>query len=149
MKMVTYYNKKDIVDFYNWMFSEEREKSFIHTSAQAAVDGIEFNSSWERLRTVTHADIENWMESKRNPIRKADPKIEAPQWLQNHMATAPKELQDYVFNVFPERQFDSDVKGLSGSFRWHDTPEDSGFWSCVNRLSWGLSLQILRKKNLL
>jgi hypothetical protein len=65
MKMVTYFNKKDIVDFGNWFFSEEREKSFIHTSAQASVDGIEFNGSFERLRTVTHADIENWMESKR------------------------------------------------------------------------------------
>jgi hypothetical protein len=149
MKMVTYFNKKDLVEFGNYLYSEEREKSFIHTSAQAAVDGIEFNTSWERLRTVTDTDIENWMESKRKPIRKAAPKIEAPQWLQDHMATAPKELQEYVFTVFPERQLPSMANGLSGSFEWDETTEDHDFWSRVNFQNWGAALVELRKKNLL
>jgi len=64
--MVTYFNKKDLVDFGNYLFSEEREKSFIHTSAQAMTEGIEFNSSWERLRTVTHADVCNFIEFQQN-----------------------------------------------------------------------------------
>jgi hypothetical protein len=149
MKMVTYFNKKDIVDFYNWMFSEEREKSFIHTSAQAAVDGIDLISSWDRLRTVTHADIENWMESKRNPIRKAAPKTDVPMWLQDHMATAPKELQNYVFKVFPERLINSNAKSIGASFAWSGTPEDGAFWSNVKHQNWGPALVELRQKNLL
>ena len=64
--MVTYFNKKDLVDFGNYIFSEEREKSFIHTSAQAAVDGIDLISSWDRLRTVTHADVCNFIELQQN-----------------------------------------------------------------------------------
>ena len=65
-KMVTYFNKKDLVEFGNYLFSEERENSFIHTSAQAMTDGIEFNSSWERLRTVTHADVCNFIDMQQN-----------------------------------------------------------------------------------
>lgn len=147
--MVTYFNKKDIVEFYNWMFSEERERSFIHTSVQASTDGIEFNGAWERLRTVTHADIENWMEAKRNPIRKAAPKIEAPKWLVDHMATAPKELQNYVFTVFPESRTNSTHLELAESFVWHGTPEGRIFWLSVNYQNWSLAIHELREKNLL
>ena len=145
--MVTYFNKKDLVEFGNFLFSEERENSFIHTSAQAITDGIEFNSSWERLQTVTHADIENWMESKRKPIRKAAPKIEAPQWLVDHMATAPKKLQNYVFEVFNDR--DEWGRERINSFCWLDTVEGSEFWICVNIKNWEQALDELRKKDLL
>jgi hypothetical protein len=89
------------------------------------------------------------MESKRNPIRKADPKIEAPQWLVDHMATAPKELQEYVFKVFPERRPDSVSKVLSGGLWWEETPEDYFFWESVDLKNWVLALVELRKKNLL
>ena len=152
-KMVTYFNKKDLVEFGNFLFSEERENSFIHTSAQAMTDGIEFNSSWERLRTVTHADVCNFIELQRNKQRatKSQPTKESnvPQWLIDHMATAPKELQNYVFRVFPERQPNKVARNLHGSFAWDETPEDSAFWSCVNRGSWDLALVELREKQLL
>ena len=148
--MVTYFNKKDIVEFGNYLFSEEREKSFIHTSAQAMTDGIEFNSSWERLRTVTDADIENWMESKRKPIRKAAPKIEAPQWLIDHMATAPKELQEYVIKVFPKRDERCNFRTtISGSLPRSETPYDFEFWYFFDRQIWKHALEKLHKKNLL
>ena len=155
--MVTYFNKKDLVEFGNFLFSEEREKSFIHTSAQAAVNGIDLISSWERLRTVTHADVCNFIELQRNKQRatKSQPPKESNVllWLLDHMATAPKELQEYVFKVFPERQPDSEANGLigslSGSFKWDKTPEHHAFWSFVSYKIWDMSLQVLRKKNLL
>lgn len=151
--MVTYFNKKDLVEFGNYLFSEERERSFIHTSAQAAVDGIEFNSSWERLRTVTHADVCNFIDMQRNKQRatKEKPTKESnvPQWLQDHMATAPKELKDYVFKVLPERRTNSTHPDLSKSFVWHGTPEDYSFWSSVDLKDWHLALDVLRQKNLL
>ena len=152
-KMVTYFNKKDLVEFGNYLFSEEREKSFIHTSAQAMTEGIEFNSSWERLRTVTHADVCNFIDMQRNKQRatKSKPTKESnvPQWLVDHMATAPKELQEYVFTVFPERQADSVANGLRGNMTWQGTPEDHEFWSFANHKRWGEALDELRKKNLL
>ena len=151
--MVTYFNKKDLVEFGNFLFSEEREKSFIHTSAQAMTDGIEFNSSWERLRTVTHADVCNFIELQRNKQRatKSKPTKESnvPQWLIDHMATAPKELKNYVFEVFTERCTNINHIDLSLSFRWKETPEDYFFWSSVDLKNWVLALVELRKKDLL
>jgi hypothetical protein len=155
--MVTYFNKKDLVDFGNWMFSEEREKSLIHTSAQAAVDGIDLISSWDRLRTVTHADVCNFIDMQRNKQRatKSQPPKESnvPQWLIDHMATAPKELKNYVFRVFPERQPVSEANGLpgglSGSFPWSETPEGAYFWRCAHTQIWHRAIHELRKKNLL
>ena len=152
--MVTYFNKKDLVEFGNYLFSEEREKSFIHTSAQAAVNGIDLISSWDRLRTVTHADVCNFIDMQRNKqraTRKSQPTKESniPQWLVDHMATAPKELQNYVFRVFPERRPNSVANDLPGSFRWDKTPEGHFFWAFTNRESWDLALMLLRQKNLL
>jgi len=151
--MVTYFNKKDLVEFGNYLFSEEREKSFIHTSAQAAVNGIDLISSWDRLRTVTHADVCNFIELQRNKQRatKSQPPKESniPQWLVDHMATAPKELQNYVFTVFPERLPNSTHRDSVVSFRWEETPEDFDFWHFVNRQSWDLAIMVLREKNLL
>jgi len=151
--MVTYFNKKDLVEFGNFLFSEERENSFIHTSAQAITDGIEFNSSWERLRTVTHADVCNFIDMQRNKQRatKSKPPKESniPQWLVDHMATAPKELQNYVFRVFPERRPNSVANDLPGSFTWDKTPEGHYFWSFVNHQSWEYAIKELREKDLL
>lgn len=151
--MVTYFNKKDLVEFGNYLFSEEREKSFIHTSAQAAVNGIDLISAWDRLRTVTHADVCNFIDMQRNKqmATKSQPPKESyvPQWLVDHMATAQKKLQNYVFNVFPERLPNSVATDLLESFEWNKTPEDQDFWSAVNRKSWSLAIHELREKNLL
>jgi len=151
--MVTYFNKKDLVEFGNYLFSEERENSFINTSAQAMTEGIEFNSSWERLRTVTHADVCNFIDMQRNKQRatKSQPPKESnvSLWLLDHMATAPKELQNYVFKVLPERQPNSANTDSVNSFTWLETPEGHFFWSFVNFKSWVYAIQELRKKNLL
>ena len=151
--MVTYFNKKDLVEFGNFLFSEEREKSFIHTSAQAAVNGIDLISSWERLRTVTHADVCNFIELQRNKQRatKSQPPKESNVllWLLDHMATAPKELRNYVFKVFPERLPNRTAKDLSGSFAWEEVLEGHDFWSSVDLKNWVLALVELRKKDLL
>ena len=151
--MVTYFNKKDLVDFGNWMFSEERERSFSHTTVAAEMDGIDMIPTYDRLRTVTHADVCNFIDMQRNKQRatKAKPPKESnvPQWLVDHMATAPNELQNYVFKVFPERLTNSVAKGLIGSFSWIDMLEGHEFWEFVDRKRWPLSIQVLREKNLL
>jgi len=151
--MVTYFNKKDLVEFGNFLFSEEREKSFSHTTVAAEMDGIDMIPTYDRLRTVTHADVCNFIDMQRNKQRvtKSQPPKESnvPQWLQDHMATAPKELQEYVFEVFTERRTNSTHPDLSESFVWHGTPEEYHFWSCVDLKNWVLALVELRKKNLL
>ena len=87
---------------------------------------------------------------EKKPTMKATaPKIEAPQWLIDHMATAPKKLRNYVFKVFPERRTNSVANGLSGSFAWEELLEGHDFWSHVNSQNWGVALDELRKKNLL
>jgi hypothetical protein len=128
--MVTYFNKKDLVEFGNYLFSEEREKSFSHTTVAAEMDGIDMIPTYDRLRTVTHADVCNFIDMQRNKQRatKSQPPKESnvPQWLQDHMATAPKELQEYVFKVFPERRTNSTHPDLSG-VSMAGTPEDTTF----------------------
>ena len=49
--MVTYYNRKDIVNFGNYLLSEERKKKMLK----------------EFQKEVTHADIENWKETLKKP----------------------------------------------------------------------------------
>jgi len=64
--MVTYFNKKDLVEFGKYLLSEERAKRVID-----ATDC--FSESWNeklqiRLKQVSHADVENFLES----IKKVD-----------------------------------------------------------------------------
>ncbi len=57
--MVTYFNTKDIVSFGEYLLSDEREKMILnHPDSE--------NSNIEaRLKSVSHADIENWKVWKR------------------------------------------------------------------------------------
>jgi hypothetical protein len=51
--MVTYFNKKDLVAFGNYLLSEERRERFKAISEEALE---------ERLSVVHHADVENFLE---------------------------------------------------------------------------------------
>ena len=63
-KMKTYFSKKDLVYFGNYLQSQARENSFIQTSVEASLNGIELEMVYERLKTVTHADVCNFIESR-------------------------------------------------------------------------------------
>lgn len=49
--MVTYYNKKDLVSFGQYLFSDRRNQLIINEDSR---------------HQVTHADIENWKEEQKN-----------------------------------------------------------------------------------
>lgn len=53
--MVTYYNKKDLVSFGNYLLSEKRTNLIKSHPEFVTNDQVE-----DRLRQVSHADYENW-----------------------------------------------------------------------------------------
>jgi len=57
--MVTYFNKKDLVDFGNYLLSDQR-KELIESHPEKSKELIE-----ERLKTVSDADVRNFLETKR------------------------------------------------------------------------------------
>lgn len=57
--MVTYFNKKDLVSFGNYLLSDERKNRF----KQNNESGVPVE---DRLKMVHHADIENWKELVKN-----------------------------------------------------------------------------------
>ncbi|MCL1653796.1 hypothetical protein M2T28_14320 [Elizabethkingia miricola] len=59
--MVVYFNRKDLVEFGNYLLSEEREALF----KQANKENGNINSYEDRKREVTHADYHNWMDKKK------------------------------------------------------------------------------------
>ena len=61
-KMKTYFSKKDLVDFGNYLQSEKRVELFIRTESTALINGIEITPSYDRLKTVSHADVCNFIE---------------------------------------------------------------------------------------
>lgn len=60
--MVTYFNRKDLVSFGNYLLSDERKERFQNHPEPPSI------SLEERLRNVTHADIENWMEENKKAV---------------------------------------------------------------------------------
>jgi hypothetical protein len=56
--MVTYFNRKDLVSFGNYLLSEERKTRYSLIDSEIQVD--------ERLKHVSHADIENWIETEKD-----------------------------------------------------------------------------------
>ncbi len=52
--MVTYYNRRDLVAFGNYLLSEERRSAII----DAPVNNSQ--NMDQRMSEVSHADIENW-----------------------------------------------------------------------------------------
>jgi hypothetical protein len=61
--MVTYFNKKDLVKFGNYLLSEKRTESVLALHGKH-----DDRSKEERLNQVYHADVENFLES----IKKVD-----------------------------------------------------------------------------
>jgi hypothetical protein len=62
--MVTYFNRKDLVSFGSYLLSEERKALYESASRNALKDGIDIAPTDERLECVSHADIENWIQSQ-------------------------------------------------------------------------------------
>lgn len=59
--MVTYFNKKDLVEFGKYLLSEERMLNVVmHLASIEDPDGVV-----DRLREVSHADFENFLNKKR------------------------------------------------------------------------------------
>lgn len=60
-KMVTYFNKKDLVSFGNYLMSEKRKRRFEELNKQLIDDSQNPPPIEEKLNIVHHADIENWL----------------------------------------------------------------------------------------
>lgn len=62
--MVTYFNRKDLVKFGNYLLSDERTGLILdHPISYEYPEGVQ-----DRLKQVSHADVENFLES----IKKVD-----------------------------------------------------------------------------
>lgn len=60
--MVTYYNKKDLISFGNYLLSEERRVLFVESYKQKIRDGVDSPLSVEEsLAKVYHSDVDNWL----------------------------------------------------------------------------------------
>lgn len=58
--MVTYFNRKDLVEFGNYLLSEERKEHYRNHPEADCMPPLE-----DRLSEVNHADVENWIHWKR------------------------------------------------------------------------------------
>lgn len=56
--MVTYFNKKDLVAFGNFLFSEKRVLSITENNKDLPKEDLE-----AKIKQVYHSDIENFIES--------------------------------------------------------------------------------------
>lgn len=69
--MVTYFNKKDLVNFGKYLLSEKRTESVLVGVDELNLDpenGDYLDIAQQRIRQVSHADVENFLES----IKKVD-----------------------------------------------------------------------------
>lgn len=60
--MVTYFNKKDLVDFGLYLLSKER-KEFLASHSGFSPESLE-----NRLQQVNHSDVENFLYLKNKPV---------------------------------------------------------------------------------
>jgi len=63
--MVTYFNRKDLVSFGNYLLSEERKVRFEESYEEFMKGDFNPISPEEAMESVHHAEVENWIESKR------------------------------------------------------------------------------------
>lgn len=93
--MVTYYNKKDLVSFGQYLFSDRRNQLIINEDSR---------------HQVTHADIENWKEEQKNhPV---GPSVD------NRITTTNTETINYIPNEKCERQCEEDKKRMEKEYRY-------------------------------
>ena len=62
MEDLTNFSKKDMVSFGNYLLSDERREAYEAATQEAKENKISILSTEERLKNVSHADFENWME---------------------------------------------------------------------------------------
>lgn len=62
--MVTYFNRKDLVNFGNFLLSEERKENFSISPMQPKDPILREEMLGKRLSKVSHADVENWLEER-------------------------------------------------------------------------------------
>lgn len=66
--MVTYFNKKDLVEFGKFLFSDKRTQRIIDLAPEFKKASERVENIETRLKQVSHADVENFLES----IKKVD-----------------------------------------------------------------------------
>jgi len=65
-KMVTYFNRRDLVSFGTYLLSEKRKSRFEESFQESVRLGIENPLPVEdALAVVNHADVENWLADQR------------------------------------------------------------------------------------
>jgi len=67
--MVTYFNKKDLVSFGNYLLSEKRKARFQASYDEAIARGENPITPEESMSNVWHPDICNWMEEQKFETR--------------------------------------------------------------------------------
>ena len=65
-KMVTYFNRKDLVSFGSYLLSETRKARYESVTQEALYEGFDIAPTEDRLKEVSHADVENWIEDQRS-----------------------------------------------------------------------------------
>ena len=66
--MVTYFNRKDLVSFGNYLLSKERKIRFDESYEEFMKGNFKPISPEEAMENVHHEDVENWIESKRKEL---------------------------------------------------------------------------------
>lgn len=63
--MVTYFNRKDLVSFGSYLLSERRKARYEAMNQTAIERGGSLEPAEDRLKEVSHADLENWLEEQK------------------------------------------------------------------------------------
>ena len=66
--MVTYFNRKDMISFGNYLLSEKRKSRFYELDKDLRQYGNDFIPAEQRLKEVFHVDFENWLHDNKKFI---------------------------------------------------------------------------------
>jgi hypothetical protein len=67
MAMITYFTHKDLIDFGNYLLSEERRELYESHPLSDSMPSLE-----ERLSQVSHADVENFIKKSQETCQEAE-----------------------------------------------------------------------------